>query len=173
GTTTDFFNVSEENLFTRSSYGGSIFASAPISEFYRKRRFTQFSRIGASYQFSTSSVKDPPVNQGSTCGSGGTTTTSTNPQFIPVIYCQPNIITSRGTVSFTYDTRNASVDPTTGRELSAQVALSGLGGDVRTYQPTLSYTQFFPMRRKKSENPEVFGFRIIAGTVGSFATSAK
>ena len=54
-----------------------------------------------------------------------------------------------------------------------QLALAGLGGDVRTYQPTLSYTQFFPMRRKKSEHPEVFGFRIIAGTVGSFATSAK
>ena len=29
------------------------------------------------------------------------------------------------------------------------------------------------MRRKRSENPEVFGFRIIAGTVGSFATSSK
>jgi outer membrane protein insertion porin family len=48
-----------------------------------------------------------------------------------------------------------------------------LGGDVRTYQPTLSYTQFFPMRRKKSQHPEVFGFRIIAGTVGSFATTEK
>jgi outer membrane protein insertion porin family len=48
-----------------------------------------------------------------------------------------------------------------------------LGGDVRTYQPTLSYTQFFPMRRKKSQHPEVFGFRIIAGTVGSFATTRK
>ena len=51
--------------------------------------------------------------------------------------------------------------------------LAGLGGDVRTYQPTLSYTQFFPMRRKKSQHPEVFGFRIIAGTVGSFATTEK
>jgi outer membrane protein insertion porin family len=90
-----------------------------------------------------------------------------------VIYSQPNILTSRGTVSFAYDTRNASVDPTSGRELSVQVALAGLGGDVRTYQPTLSYTQFFPMRRKRSDHPEVFGFRILAGTVGSFATSAK
>jgi outer membrane protein insertion porin family len=173
GNQVDFLNVSEENLFTRTSYGGSIFASAPLSEFYRKRRFTQFSRVGASYQFSTSSVKDPAVNQGSTCGTGGTTTTATNPQFIPVIYCQPNIITSRATVSFAYDTRNASVDPTSGRELSVQVALAGLGGDVRTYQPTLSYTQFRPMRRKKSDHPEVFGFRITAGTVGSFATSSK
>src|SRR6185503_8194000 len=104
---------------------------------------------------------------------GGTSTVSANPQFIPVIYCQPNILTSRITGSFAYDTRNASVDPTNGRELSLQFALAGLGGDVRTYQPTLSYTQFFPMRRKKSEHPEVFGFRITAGTVGSFATTAK
>lgn len=162
GSIVDFLNVSEENLFTRTSYGASIFASAPLSEFYRKRRFTQFSRVGASYQFSRSSVTDPEVNQDPSSG-----------QFIPVIYSQPNIITSRGTVSFSYDTRNANIDPTTGRELSVAIALAGLGGDVRTYQPTLSYTQYFPMRRKRSEHPEVFGFRIIAGTVGSFATTSK
>ena len=173
GSIFDFQSVPDENLFTRTSYGGSLFVSAPLSEFYRKRRFTQFSRVGASYQFSTSSVEDPVVNQGTTCGTGGSTTVSANPQFIPVIYCQPNIITSRITGSFAYDTRNASVDPTNGRELSLQFALAGLGGDVRTYQPTLSYTQFFPMRRKKSEHPEVFGFRIIAGTVGSFAETDK
>src|SRR4026209_1559416 len=156
-------DINEENLFTRDSYGGSIFVSAPLSEFYRKRRFTQFSRVGASYQLSLSTVKDPESNAD-----------PNNPNlFIPVIYRQPNILTSRGTLTFTYDTRNASVDPTSGRELSAAVAIAGLGGDVRTYQPTISYTQFFPMRRKKSQHPEVFGFRIIAGTVGSFATTAK
>src|SRR6185295_4126978 len=90
-----------------------------------------------------------------------------------VIYNQPNILTSRGTLTFTYDTRNASIDPTSGREVSVGVGLAGLGGDVRPYQPTMSYTQFFPVRRKKSTHPEVFGFRIIAGTVGSFATTAK
>lgn len=163
GNPQDFLNVSEENLFTRTSYGGSLFASAPLSEFYRKRRFTQFSRVGASYQFSTSTVKDPEVNQD-----------PNNPtQFIPVIYSQPNILTSRVAMSFTYDTRNASVDPTTGKELSLQVAVAGLGGDVRTYQPSLSYTHFIPVRRKRSDRPEVFGFRILAGTVGSFATTAK
>lgn len=162
GSAIDFLNVNEENLFTRDSYGASLFVSAPLSEFYRKRRFTQFSRIGASYQFSTSSVKDPEVN-----------TSGTAEQFIPVIYSQPDIITSRATLTFSYDTRDASIDPTRGRELSVAAALAGLGGDVRTYQPTLSYTQYFPVRHKKSERPEVFGFRIIAGTVGSFATSAK
>ncbi|HKO98387.1 MAG TPA: outer membrane protein assembly factor BamA [Pyrinomonadaceae bacterium] len=163
GNQLDQLNVDDENLFTRTSYGGSVFASAPLSEFYRKRRFTQLSRVGLSYQFSTSSVKDPDVNED-----------ANNPTlFIPVIYSQDSIITSRITGSFAYDTRNASVDPTNGRELSIQLALAGLGGDVRTYQPTLSYSQFIPMRRKKSEHPEVFGFRILAGTVGSFATSSK
>jgi outer membrane protein insertion porin family len=77
-----FFNdINDENLFTRDSYGGSIFVSAPLSEFYRKRRFTQFSRIGASYQLSLSSVKDPEVN------AEGNNTQA----FIPVIYRQPNV----------------------------------------------------------------------------------
>jgi len=158
----NFNDVNEENLFTRDSYGASIFLSSPLSEFYKKRRFTQFSRIGASYQISLSSVKDPESNQNATTGS-----------FIPVIYSQPNILTSRVTGTFTYDTRNASVDPTKGRELSVAFAVAGLFGDVRTYQPTLSFTQFWPVRRKKSERPEVFGFRILAGTTGSFAITDK
>ena len=163
GNQLDFLNVSEENLFTRTSFGGSLFISAPLSEFYRKRRFTQFSRVGLSYQVSTSSVTDPEVNAD-----------AANPTaFIPVVYRQPNIITSRITGTFAYDTRNASIDPTQGRELSLQLALAGLGGDVRTYQPTLTYSHFIPVRRKRSDRPEVFGFRIIAGTVGSFATSTK
>ncbi len=162
GNLQEFFNTDEQNLFTRNSLGGSIFASAPLSEFYRKRPFTQFSRVGLSYQLSESNVKDPPVNSS---GNG------TN--FIPVIYAQPNIITSRVTGSFVYDTRNASIDPTKGRSISASVALSGLLGDVRTYAPTLDYTQFIPVRHKRSEFPEVFGFRILLGTTGSFATTDK
>jgi outer membrane protein insertion porin family len=162
GSLLDFFNTSEENLFTRNSIGASIFASAPLSEFYRKRPFTQFSRVGLSYQLAQSSVKDPAVN------AAGQSTT-----FIPVIYRQPNIITSRATATFVYDTRNANIDPTRGRSLSVSLGLAGLGGDVRSYEPTLEFTQFFPVRKKRSDFPEVFGFRILAGTVGSFATSAK
>src|SRR5438309_872987 len=170
GNTLDFFNTSEENLFTRNSTGASIFASAPLSEFYRKRPFTQFSRIGLSYQLAKSSVKDPAVN-----ASGNTA------QFIPVIYRQPSILTSRATATFAYDTRNASIDPTKGTSLSVGLGLAGLGGDVRSYEPTAELTHFYPMRKRllkifggdSKENPEVFGFRILAGTVGSFATSSK
>jgi outer membrane protein insertion porin family len=56
-----------------------------------------------------------------------------------------------------------------GTQFTASFALAGLGGDVRTYQPNVSFTKFMPVRRKKSKNPEVFAFRIQAGTIGSFA----
>lgn len=156
-----FFNGDDANLFTETSNGGSLFLSAPLSEFYRRRRFTQFSRIGLSYSLAATSVTDPPVNA------------ENNPNtFIPVVYRQPNILTSRITPTFVYDTRNAAIDPTTGKQLSISIALAGLGGDVRTYQPFASYSQFTPVRRKaRGQEPEVFAFRIVAGYTGSFATT--
>ncbi|MFN2454660.1 MAG: outer membrane protein assembly factor BamA [Pyrinomonadaceae bacterium] len=165
GSLTDFFNTREENLFTRTSNGGSIFASAPLSEFYRKRPFTQSTRIGLSYTIRQDSVREPTVNA------------ENNAQtFIPVLYTQPNILTSRITPTVVYDTRDFSKnqnDPVRGKQISASFTLSGLGGDVRSYQPSLSYIQFIPVRNKKpGGNPHVFGFRLIAANVGSFATSS-
>jgi len=163
GSTVDFFNTSGENLFTRESFGASVFASAPLSEFYRKRPFTQFSRVGLSYQFSRSSTKDPEVN-----------TSGDTAQFIPIVYQQPSIIASRVTATFVYDARDyKGIDAASGRSLSIGLAFAGLLGDVRTYQPSIEFTQFYPMRNKRSDHPHVFGFRLQAGTVGSFATSAK
>jgi outer membrane protein insertion porin family len=167
GSQLDALNVSDENLFTRNSTGASIFASAPLSEFMRKTSFSQLSRIGLSYQISQTSVKDPAVNLDP----------SNTSQFIPVIYQQPNILTSRVAATYSYDSRGFAKDPNDpvrGRSVSASVALSGLGGDVRTYAPQISYTQYFPVRRKgRDQQPEVFGFRIIAANIGSFATSQK
>lgn len=151
------------NLFTSNTYGATVFATAPLSEFLPKRPFSRFSRIGLSYQLSTTSITEPTVNQ-----LNDATTT------IPVLFPQPRIITSRVTPTFVYDTRQPSsngIDTARGRQLTASFALSGLGGDVRTYQPSVSYSQFTPVRRKNSKDPEVFAFRLLAGTIGSFATS--
>src|SRR5687767_7763901 len=167
---TDLFNplgqviTDDANLFTQTTLGGNIFATAPLSElFFKKRRFTQFSRVGLTYQLSATSIADPPINE------------SDDPTMtIPVIYQQPNIITSRVTASFVYDTRQPAsngIDTLSGSQLSASFAFAGLGGDVRTYQPNISYSRFMPMRRRKSKNPEVFAFRIQAGTIGAFATT--
>src|SRR5947209_427467 len=166
GTQADILSVSDENLFTRNSTGISIFASSPLSEFMKKSQFTQLSRVGLSYQISQTSVKDPAVNRD-----------PNNPNFIPVIYGQPNILSSRITGSYAYDTRAFAKDPNDpvrGKSIAASVALTGLGGDVRTYSPQVSYTQYFPVRRKgRDQQPEVFAFRIVAANIGSFATSAK
>lgn len=164
----DLFNplgqvqTDESNLFTQSTYGATVFATAPLSElFFKKRRFTQFSRVGLTYQFSTTSISDPPINE------------SADPAArIPIIYSQPGIITSRITGSFVYDTRQPAangIDTVSGSQLSFSIALAGLGGDVRTYQPNITYSRYIPLRRKKSKNPEVFAFRVQAGTVGAYA----
>jgi outer membrane protein insertion porin family len=166
GSAVDFLSVNEENLFTRNSTGVSLFASAPLSEFMKKTSFSQLSRVGLSYQISQTSVKDPAVN-----------TDPNNPRFIPVIYAQPNILTSRATGTFAYDSRGFAKDPNDpvrGKSVQATLSLSGLGGDVRTYAPSISYTQYFPVRRKgRDQQPEVFGFRVVAANIGSFATSSK
>ena len=171
----------EDNLFTQTTYGASVFASAPLSEFYRKRRFTQFSRVGLSYQYSSTSIQDPEVNSanGSSaqCGDGGTNgaTQVVAGNTIPVIFCQSGITTSRITPTFVYDSRNYSgngIDAVSGSQLTLSVGFAGLGGDVRTYSPTAQYISFTPVRRKNSANPEVFGFRLLAGTIGSFATTS-
>lgn len=156
--------VDESNLFTQNTYGANVFLTAPLSElFFKKRRFTQFSRVGLTYQLSSTTISDPPVNE-----------TGDPASRIPVIYAVPNIITSRITGSFVYDTRQPAangIDTLSGSQLSASLAFSGLGGDVRTYSPSISYSKFIPIRRKKSKSPEVFAFRILAGTMGSWSIS--
>ena len=156
----------ESNLFTQNTYGASVFATAPLSEIYfKKRRFTQFSRIGLTYQISTTSIKDPEVNS---LGDPAAT--------IPVIYSQPGIITSQITGSFVYDTRQPArngIDTVKGKQLALSLGFAGLGGDVRTYQPSISYSHFIPVRNKKSKDPQVFAFRLIAGTIGSWSITDK
>lgn len=154
------------NLFTQTTYGGNVFATASLSElFFRKRRFTQFSRVGLTYQISATSIADPEINQ------------SADPtQRIPVIFNQPNILTSRVTASFVYDTRQPAengIDTNRGSQLALSLGFAGLGGDVRTYQPNVSYSRFMPVRRTKSRNPEVFAFRVQGGTIGAYAISNK
>ena len=154
------------NLFTQSTYGANIFATAPLSElFFKKRRFTQFARIGFTYQASLTNITDPPVNA-----------LADPSTIIPVIYRQPNILTSKITGSFAYDTRQPAkngIDTLSGTQLSVSIGLAGLGGDVRTYQPSVTYSNFIPIRRKRSKNPEVLAYRITAGTIGSWGITNK
>jgi outer membrane protein insertion porin family len=163
GSQIDFLNTNDENLFTQRTAGASVFLSAPLTEFYKKRPFTLSTRIGLTYSLSQTSIKDPAVNAD-----------PTSANFIPVIFRQPNILTSRITPTIVYDSRDVrGVDAINGQQVAVSLAFAGLGGDVRTYEPTVSYQRFFPVRNKRAKIPQVFGFRLLAGHVGSFATSSK
>ncbi len=168
----DLFNplgaiaTNSSNLFTQRTYGANIFATAPLSEIYfKKRKFTQFSRVGLTYQISATNIKDPAINA------------SADPAArIPVIYRQPNILTSRITATFVYDTRQPAangIDTLRGKQLSVSLGLAGLGGDVRTYSPNVSFSDFIPIRKKRSKSPEVLAFRILAATTGSYSITDK
>ncbi len=65
------------------------------------------------------------------------------------------------------------MDTLNGKQLSISLGLAGLGGDVRTYQPSIQYSQFIPVRNKKSKNPHVLAFRVQAGTIGSWSITNK
>lgn len=161
------FRANDENLFTQTTYGASVFATTQLSELlFKKRAWSMFSRIGLTYQFSATSIQDPPVN-----ASNDPTKT------IPIVFAQPNITTSRVTGSFVYDTRQPSgngIDMWRGKQLAVSLALSGLGGDVRTYQPSVVWSHFIPVRRRNNPNSaEVFAYRIQAGTIGSFSVVDK
>ena len=154
--------VNESNLFSQNTLGFNVFATAPLSELYfKKRPFSQFSRIGLTYQFSLTSIKDPEVN-----ASGDPNIT------IPVVYEQPNILTSRVIGTFVYDTRRPAangIDTIGGQQLSASLGFAGIGGDVRTVSPLITFSKFIPVRNKKSKNPHVFAFRLIGGTIWPYS----
>lgn len=156
----------ESTLFTQTTYGANVFATAPLSEIiFRKRPFSQFSRIGVNYQFSATTITDPPINQSDNLADR-----------IPIVFAQPNIITSRIVPTFVYDTRQPmpnGIDTRSGTQISASLSFAGLGGDVRTYQPNITLSKFIPVRRKRSDSTEVFGFRIQAGTIGSWSVKDK
>lgn len=153
-------SVDADTLFTQQTVGGSISLSGQLSLFTRKfERFSRFTRLGLSYSLTSSRITDPSRN---------TDGDPTND--IPVIYSQPPIVTSRLTPSIYYNTKNASLDPTSGKSLFLGVQVSGgpLGGDVSTFQPQLDFQWFKPVLRRRSEKPHVLAMRFKADHIRAF-----
>jgi len=162
-----FFGLSSINadtLFTQRTAGGSVSATAPLALFTRKlQRYSRLTRIGLSYSFSGTSVQDPKINS------------DPDPtKHIPVTFSQPRIITSRITPSIVYNSLNyaGTIDPTRGQEIFLSFSLAGglLGGDVKTFAPTLSYKFFLPVLRRRAERPQVLGMRFLASHIRAFGT---
>jgi outer membrane protein insertion porin family len=152
--------VDAKTLFTQKTVGGSVSLSGPLSLFTRKfEKFSRFTRLGLSYSLTGSGIKDPEVNSDDK---------QDNDSFVS--YSQRRIITSRITPSIYYNTKNASLDPTSGKSLFLGFSLSGgvLGGDVRTFAPSMEFQYFKPVLRRRTEKPHVLAMRFKADHIRAY-----
>jgi outer membrane protein insertion porin family len=149
-----------DTLFTQKTVGGSVSLSGPLQLFTKKfEKFSRFTRLQMSYSLTGTTVKDPAIN------------TDDNPaNDIPVTFSQPRIITSRIIPSIYYNTKNASLDPTSGKSLFLGFSLSGgvLGGDVSTFAPSMEFQYFKPVLRRRTEKPHVLAMRFRADHIRAY-----
>ncbi|MFN0124425.1 MAG: outer membrane protein assembly factor BamA [Blastocatellia bacterium] len=154
-------SIDADTLFTQKSAGGTLSFSAPLGVLTNKfRKYSGLTRVGLSYSLSNTRIADPKVNSDADTKND-----------IPVTFTQPRIITSRITPSLFYNSLNSFLDPTRGQYLSIGLSIAGgfLGGDVRTFAPTLEYKFFTPVFRKGPEQkPHVIGMRLLASHIRSF-----
>jgi outer membrane protein insertion porin family len=154
--------VDAATLFTQQTVGGSVNLSGQLSLFTRKfEKFSRFTRLGLSYSLTSSRITDPAVNRDARLDND-----------VAVLFSQPSIITSRVTPSIFYNTKNASLDPTSGKSFILGLQVSGgvLGGDVNTLQPQLEFQYFKPVLRRRSEKPHVLAMRFKADHIRAFGT---
>ncbi|MFZ4985742.1 MAG: BamA/TamA family outer membrane protein, partial [Blastocatellia bacterium] len=76
------------------------------------------------------------------------------------------------TPSLFYNTKNAAMDATRGQSLFLGFALAGgpLGGDVKTFAPSVEYQLFVPVFRRRTDKPHVIAMRARADTIRTFGT---
>ena len=143
GSTLDFLNVSEENLFTRNSIRRlNLRQRAALGVLSKKPLLRNCRASDLSYRFHQTSVKDPAVNRGRTASAN----------FIPIIYSQPDILTSRLTpttrLRLARITRRTRPIPSAARRFQLRWPSqdwSATSAHIRRRFPTRS---FIPVRRK-------------------------
>ena len=137
--------------YNQNSVGFTAFASYPLRKF-------RFMRVGLTYSFSTSDI---------TCISEGCTNLFEGLAFRQTL-AGPNslegIQSSRITGTYFYNTVNHPIFPTGGTSFFISNTLEGgvLGGNQKTYRPTIEFRHFRPVNRRRN----TLAFRVI----GAFVT---
>lgn len=133
--------------YLQNSTGFTVGASTPTGP---------FTRVGLTYSYDVSQIT-PLTKAASVLFSNIAYVGVSGPQLTDT----SGIVTSRVIPSFTYNTVNSMFFPTGGKELELEGAFAGIGGNVRTFEPTLSFRYFHTLGWHN-----VFGFRLL----GSFIT---
>lgn len=133
--------------YLQSSSGFTVSTSTPTGP---------FTRLGLTYGFDVSHIT-PLTTAASVLFNNIAYVGVSGPQ----LTATSGIVTSRVIPSYIYNTVNSMFFPTGGKELDLEAAFAGIGGNVRTFEPTLSFRYFHTLGWHN-----VFGFRIL----GSFIT---
>jgi len=161
----DQVGINNSDLFRQISTGGTVSVSGPFQAFgplklfKRRSNLTRFGRIGLTYALTRSKIDAPtPANDDPL-------------KSVLIIYSQPSYTVSTIQPSFSYSSLNASLDPTSGKSLSISLGITGLGGSVKYFGPSVSYTYYRPVNRIKiGDKPTVLGFRVVAGHILPFGS---
>ena len=142
--------------YNQSSTGLNVSLSYPI------RR--SFKRIGVSYALQRSNIQTFNTN---------TTTVFQSLAFRSGIQSNnplDGIVSSILTPSFTYSSVDRAVGPRSGKDFNAAVQIAGAGGNVKYFEPIVSYREFFPMKglRVNRAGHNVLGMRAQLAHVEGF-----
>ena len=147
--------------YNQSSTGLTLSLQEPLRHVFAR---TGVTRIGVSYSLSRSTVttfndNTRNVFQSLAFRSGVAGQNQLN-----------GIITSVLSPSFTFSSLDRATGPHSGKDFNATIAIAGAGGNVKYYQPAISYRQFFPMKglRVNREGHNVLGYRVQLAHVAGF-----
>ena len=142
--------VGQQNLqnYRQSSYGMTAFASYPLHN--------NFTRVGLTYGYDISNIKTfSDVSQ--------ILFENVNFNGISGPNSLEGIKTSKIIPTFQYSTVDNPQTPSRGTSLFASIELSGLGGNVRMWRPTVDYKWFHPAGGHRT-----WGMHIVGSTMSGF-----
>ena len=134
--------------YNQNTTGFTVFMSYPL-------RKLSFARLGLTYGYSDTTIKS--FSNASTL-----LFEALRFQSLAGASALSGIRSSRITPTFTYNTVDSPVNPTTGKSLFYSLGWQGLGGNVRAISQVLEVKYFRPINRRRN----VLGFRFL----GSFAS---
>jgi outer membrane protein insertion porin family len=136
--------------YNQNSTGFTVYASYPMKRF-------SFTRIGVTYGLTRTNIQT--FNQASQL-------LFTQLQYLSIAgpSALNGILASTVTTSVTQNTLDNPINATRGRSYFYSLAVSGLGGNVRTITNTGEFKYFHPINHKRN----AIGFRVLAAWTGGY-----
>ncbi|WP_188759300.1 outer membrane protein assembly factor BamA [Edaphobacter acidisoli] len=157
-------STAEQSLLTnynQSTTGMTVTVSEPLRHLFSR---TGVTRVGLAYSLSRASVTTFNDNTRNVFQSLAFRSGVQGPDQLS------GIITSVLTPSFSFSSLDRAVGPHNGRDFNIDFQVAGVGGNVKYFEPAMSYRQFFPMKgiRINREGHNVLAFRAQLAHVEGF-----